>query len=127
MSTLLEVRGLNAWYGAAHVVLDVDLQAVGPNGYTYYQSYLAGLTPTIPNSVLAIRSVSAVPAAGGTFVIQWQSVPGIKYVVNRSTNLTAAAAGFLPVSPTLTATSALTSYTNTLTTRQAYYLVITAP
>jgi branched-chain amino acid transport system ATP-binding protein len=26
MSTLLEVRGLNAWYGAAHVVLDVDLQ-----------------------------------------------------------------------------------------------------
>ena len=25
MSALLEVRGLNAWYGAAHVVLDVDL------------------------------------------------------------------------------------------------------
>ncbi len=26
MSALLEVCGLNAWYGAAHVVLDVDLQ-----------------------------------------------------------------------------------------------------
>ena len=26
MSALLEARGLNAWYGAAHVVLDVDLQ-----------------------------------------------------------------------------------------------------
>ncbi len=26
MSALLKVRGLNAWYGAAHVVLDVDLE-----------------------------------------------------------------------------------------------------
>ena len=113
--------------GPVRSVLDVDSQTVGPNGFTYFQSYLAGLTPTNPNSVLAIRAATPTPTAGGQFVIQWQSVPGIKYVVNKSTNLTAVAAGFQPVSGAITATAALTSYTNTVTTDKAFFMVITTP
>jgi hypothetical protein len=108
-------------------VLDVDPQTVGPNGFPYYQSYLAGLTPTDPNSVLAISSATSVPTAGGQFVVQWQSVPGIRYVVQKSTNLTAAAAGFLPASPVITATSALSAFTNEVSTGRAYYMITVAP
>jgi len=108
-------------------VLDVDPQAIGPNGYPYYQSYLAGLSPIDPNSVLAISAANSVPADNGKFVVQWMSVPGIKYVVHKSTNLTEIAAGFVPVSPILTATSSLTSYTNTVSSANAYFMVITTP
>jgi len=113
--------------GPIRSVLDVDPQAIGPNGFTYYQSYLAGLSPTDPNSVLAITAAASIPAGGGQFIIQWQSVPGIKYVVHKSTNLTAAAAGFLPESPVITATSTLSSYTNTVNSDRAFYMVITTP
>ena len=113
--------------GPIRSVLDVDPLAVGPNGFTYYQSYLAGLSPTDPNSVLAITAANAVPAGGGQFVVQWQSVPGIKYVVHKSTNLMDNAAGFLPVSPVITATATLTSYTNTVSTANAFFIVVTTP
>jgi len=112
--------------GPIRSVLDVDPLAIGPNGFAYYQSYLAGLSPTDPNSVLALTAASAVPA-GGFFVVQWHSVPGVKYVVHKSTNLTELAAGFLPVSPILTATASLTSYTNAVDSASAYYMVITTP
>ncbi len=113
--------------GPIRSVLDVDPQAIGPNGYPYYQSYLAGLSPIDPNSVLAISAANSVPADNGKFVVQWMSVPGIKYVVHKSTNLTEIAAGFVPVSPILTATSSLTSYTNTVSSANAYFMVITTP
>ena len=112
--------------GPVRSVLDVDPLAVGPNGFPYYQSYLAGLSPTDPNSVLAISAASALPA-GGAFVVQWLSVPGIKYVVHKSTNLTDSAAGFMPISPAITATAALTSYTNAVDSTQAFYMIITTP
>jgi hypothetical protein len=121
------VTASTATNGPIRSVLDVDPLAVGPNGFPYYQSYLAGLSPTDPNSVLAITAAASVPAGGGQFVVQWQSVPGIKYVVHKSTNLTASAAGFLPVSPVITATSALSSYTNAVSSDRAFYMVITTP
>ncbi len=121
------VSASTATNGPIRSVLDVDPQAVGPNGFPYYQSYLAGLTPTDPNSVLAISSATSVPTAGGQFVVQWQSVPGIRYVVQKSTNLTASAAGFLPVSPVITATSALSAFTNAVSTGRAYYMITVAP
>lgn len=113
--------------GSIRSVLDVDPLAIGPNGYPYYQSYLAGLSPTDPNSVLAITTANPSQAGGGTFVVQWQSVPGIKYVVHKSTNLLEAAAGFIPISPIITATTTLTSYTNTVNTANAFFMVITTP
>jgi hypothetical protein len=111
--------------GAIRSVLDVDPLAIGPNGYPYYQSYLAGLSPTDPDSVLAITAAETSQA--GAFVIQWQSVPGIKYVVHKSTNLLEASAGFLPASPVITATATLTLYTNTVNTANAFYMVIVTP
>lgn len=112
--------------GPIRSVLDVDPLAIGPNGFPYYQSYIAGLSPTDPNSVLAISAASFL-TGGGQFVIQWQSVPGIKYVVHKSTNLTEVAAGFLPVSPVITATAALSTYTNTVNSSSAFFMVITTP
>ena len=41
-------------HGAIRSMLDVDKNAIGPNGFPYYQSYLAGLSPTDPDSILAI-------------------------------------------------------------------------
>jgi len=121
------VNASAATNGPVRSALDIDSQTIGPNGFTYSQSYLAGLTPTSPDSVLAIRAATSMPTAGGQFVLQWQSVPGIKYMVYKSTDMTAAAAGFLPVSTAITATASLTSYTNAVTTDQAYFMVITTP
>jgi len=112
--------------GPIRSVLDVDPHAIGPNGFPYYQSYLAGLSPTDPNSVLAITAASHLTGAG-EFVVQWQSVPGIKYIVHKSTDLTAPNAGFQPLSPIITATSALSSYTDTVSSGSAFYVIITAP
>ena len=111
--------------GPIRSVLDVNPQALGPNGFSYYQSFLAGLSPTDPRSVLAITAATTLPTGGGLFVIQWKSTPGIKYVVYKSTNLTAGAAGFAPLSPVITATANLTSYTNTVSSAKAFYMVIT--
>jgi hypothetical protein len=107
-------------------VLDVNLQAVGPNGYTYYQSYLAGLTPTDPNSVLAFSAVAPVPGISGQLTVQWLSVPGKRYTLYKSTSLTGT---FTPIpgATGITAAGTRTSFIDTVSTAHAFYMVVLTP
>ncbi len=112
--------------GPVRSVLDVDMQTVGPNRFTYYQSYLAGLTPTDPNSVLAISAVTPLPNSGGQLVIQWYSVPGKRYTLYKSTDLTAQFTA-IPAATGIVAAGATASYTDTVTTGRAFYMVVVTP
>jgi hypothetical protein len=112
--------------GAVRSVLDINSQTVGPNGFTYYQSYLAGLTPTDPNSVLAISSVKPLANSGDSITVTWHSVSGKRYTLYKSTALTA---GFSPI-PSATgivATGDLTSHTDAVTSPHAFYMVVLTP
>jgi hypothetical protein len=111
--------------GPVRSVLDVDLQAVGPNGYPYYQSYIAGLSPTDPNSVLAISALTPL-SGGGQFVVQWYSVPGKRYTVLKTTDLSVEFQP-IPAATGLLATTALSSYTDTVDTPSAFYMIVLAP
>ena len=112
--------------GPVRSVLDIDLQTVGPNGFTYYQSYLAGLTPTDPKSVLAISAAQPLAGSGNQFTVSWQSVAGKRYTLYKCTDL---AAGFAPVPAAtgITASGALTSFTDTVGSARAFYMVVLAP
>ena len=112
--------------GPVRSVLDVDPQTVGPNGFTYYQSYLAGLTPTNPNSVLAISAVTSVPNVSGQIAVRWYSVAGKRYTLYKSLALTD---GFtaIPAATGIVATGAETTYTDTVTTAHAFYMVVLTP
>ncbi len=119
------VNASTATNGPVRSVLDVDPLTAGPNRHTYYQSYLAGLSPTDPNSVLAISAVS--PAAGGgQFVVQWLSVPGKRYTLYKSADL---AAGFtaIPGATGVVADGDTATYTDTVTTARAFYLIVATP
>jgi hypothetical protein len=112
--------------GTVRSVLDVDAQTVGPNGFTYYQSYLAGLTPTDPQSVLAISAVTPQPGSGGLMVIRWTSVAGKRYTLYKSTDLTAGFAA-IPAATGLVATGPETTYADTVSSSRAFYMVVLTP
>lgn len=120
------VNASAATNGPVRSVLDVDLQTVGPNRHTYYQSYLAGLTPTDPNSVLALSAVTPIPDSGGQLTVRWFSVPGKRYTLYKSTDLTGEFTA-IPGATGIVAAGAETSYTDTVTTDRAFYLVVLAP
>ena len=112
--------------GPLRSVLDVDAQAVGPNGFSYYQSYLAGLTPMNPNSVLAISAVTPTSNAGGQIAVRWYSVAGKRYTLYKSLDL---AAGFtaIPAATGIVATGAETTFTDAVATARAFYMVVLTP
>lgn len=112
--------------GPVRSVLDVDLQSVGPNGFTFYQSYLAGLTPTDPNSVLALSAVTPAQDGSGQITIQWHSVAGKRYTLYKSTNL-AGAFTAIPAATDVVAAGALTSFTDAVTSAKAFYMVVLTP
>jgi hypothetical protein len=119
------VNASTATNGPVRSILDVNPQALGPNRFPYYQSYLAGLSPTDPNSVLAISAVTPM-SGGGQFVVRWYSVPGKKYTLYKSTDLTA---GFAPIPAAagIFASGDSTSYTDTVSTANAFYTVVVIP
>jgi hypothetical protein len=119
------VNASTATNGPVRSILDVNPQAIGPNRFPYYQSYLAGLSPTDPNSVLAISAVTQV-SGGGQFVVRWFSVTGKKYTLYKSTDL---AAGFAPIpsATDIVAAGDSTSYTDTVSTVKAFYTVVVIP
>ncbi len=107
--------------GVYRTIWDVPAGGLGANGYTFYQSYLAGLDPQDPGSVLAVGGA----AAGGPekFVVRWTSVPGVSYTLYKSTDLRAGVEGFSPV-VTVVATSSLCIITDTVNHVTAYYTVV---
>ena len=102
-------------------IWDITANGLGANGYTYYQSYVAGLNPADPSSVFVIQAINPLTNAGGTqFVISWNSVAGRNYTVNKSTDLLA---GFSVLQANIVGAAGVTSYTDTLSSAHAFYMV----
>ena len=76
--------------------------------FNVYQDWIAGLNPTNPASVLAMLEPMSTNTATGVKVT-WQSVSGIPYFLQRSTNL-------LSQPPFSTIQSNITGQSNTNTT-----------
>ncbi len=72
-----------------------------------WQEWRCGTCPT--NSVSALRLVSATPA-NINVTLTWQSVPGVNYYLERSTNL---ASPFIPIATDILGQSSTTGYTDT--------------
>src|SRR5262249_35722598 len=90
------------------------------DGFTNLQEYIAGTNPRDPNSLLKITTI-----ANSGRVITWSSVPGKNYQVYATTNV---AFEVEPLSGTITAFSATTSYTNTAPgAAQQFYRVRVMP
>jgi hypothetical protein len=79
------------------------------DGLNNWQEWRCGTDPT--NSLSALRLVSAIPVSTNVTVI-WQSVGGVNYSLERSTNLGSA---FIPIASGLLGQSGTTEYTDTNT------------
>jgi hypothetical protein len=64
----------------------VDYTDLDGTGLNVYQDWVAGLNPTNPASVLAMATPAAVNNTSG-IIVTWQSVSGMHYFLQRSTNL----------------------------------------
>jgi hypothetical protein len=86
------------------------------SGMNNWQKWVAGLDPTNPASVL--KMTSALPASGqpGT-TVSWQSVSGIVYYLERSSNL----ADFSGIQSNLVGQAGTTSYTDATATNGGPY------
>ena len=65
----------------------VDFADLDGTAFNVYQDWIAGLNPTNPASVLSMLMPVATNTATGV-TVTWQSVSGIPYLLQRSTNLT---------------------------------------
>jgi hypothetical protein len=103
-------NGLNPLVNDAAGDLDGD-------GMSNLQEYLAGTAANDPTSVFKI---SAVTPQGGGFVVTWQSVSNKTYQVQSTDDL---GTPFAPLSGTITAAGATTSYTDGTAAGQRFYKV----
>ena len=79
------------------------------DGHTTWQEWRCLTDPT--SALSALRSLSA-SSAGTSVIVSWQSVAGVNYFVERSTNLSASPP-FTLLAPNLPGQSSKTSYTDT--------------
>ena len=80
-------------------------------GMNVYQDWIAGLNPTNALSVLQMTSATATNNPAG-LVVTWQSVSGIMYFLQSSTNL-AAQPAFITIQSNIAGQAGTTSYTDT--------------
>jgi hypothetical protein len=85
-----------------------DLDGTGMN---VYQDWIAGLNPTNASSVLQMTSATPTNNPGG-LVVTWQSVSGIMYFLQSSTNLEAQPA-FSTIQSNIAGQAGTTSYKDT--------------
>lgn len=88
-------------------------------GFNVYQDWIAGLNPTNAASVLAMLPPVATNNAAG-ITVSWESVGGISYNLQRSTNL-AAQPAFSTIQTNITGQAGTTSYTDTTATNGVPY------
>ena len=97
----------------------VDFADLDGTHFNVYQDWIAGLNPTNPASVLAMLTpVTTTNATGVT--VTWQSVSGIPYLLQRSTNL-ASQPPFSTIQNNITGQSNTTSYADTSATNNVPY------
>jgi hypothetical protein len=96
-----------------------DFANLDGTAFNIYQDWIAGLNPTNPASVLAMLTpASTNPTTGVT--VAWQSVSGVPYFLQRSTNL-ASQPPFGTIQSNITGQTNSTSYTDTSATNDVPY------
>jgi hypothetical protein len=102
-----------AWLQQYGLATDGSADFTDPDGddMKNWQEWRCGTEPT--NALSALRMVSALPT-GTNATVTWQSVAGINYFLERSTNL-AAPFMFTPVAMNIPGQAGMTTFTNTNT------------
>jgi hypothetical protein len=91
------------------------------DGLSNLAEYRAGTSATDPGSVFAVSAVNPLPdAGGGLFVIRWYSEAGKTYTLHKATDLQS---GFAPIQTGIPAAYPINSYTDTVSTARAFYLI----
>ena len=100
-----------AWLQQFGLPTDGPADATHPNadGYTTWQEWRCQTCPT--NALSALRLLTASPA-GTNVTASWQSVAGVNYFLERSTNM-AGSPRFTLLAPDLPGQPGTTSYTDT--------------
>ena len=86
-----------------------DYTDADADGHTTWQEWRCQTDPT--NALSALRVLTASPA-GTSVTVSWQSVAGVSYSLERSTNLWASPP-FTPLATGIPGQSSTTSYTDT--------------
>jgi hypothetical protein len=94
----------------------VDYANLDGTGFNVYQDWVTGLNPTNPASVLAMFTPAATNNDNG-ITVTWQSVSGIFYNLQRSTNLPV----FTTIQTNLFTLAGTTSYKDTSATNNVPY------
>ena len=95
----------------------VDFADLDGTGFTIYQDWIAGLNPTNPASVLVMMPVTTTNTTAG-ITVSWQSVSGISYLLQRTTNLPAP---FSTIQSYIIGQPGTTSYSDTSATNGTPY------
>ncbi|MGH7941540.1 MAG: choice-of-anchor Q domain-containing protein, partial [Limisphaerales bacterium] len=106
----------------------VDFADLDGTAFDVYQDWIAGLNPTNPASVLAMLTPVTTNTSTGVEVT-WQSVGGIPYLLQRSTNLDSQPP-FSTIQSNITGQTNTTSYTDASATNNVPYFYrvgVTAP
>lgn len=112
-----------AWLQHYRLPTDGSADAADPDadGLNTWQEWRSWTDPTDPRSLL--RLLSVLPD-GANMILRWQSVAGVTYIVERSTDL-AATPPFTPLTTNFNGQDQTTSYTDTdaATSPQIFYRV----
>ena len=94
------------------------------DGMNNWEEWVCGTNPT--NALAALRLVSALPSAANGITVSWQSVPGIIYSLERSTN---SDLSFTVLATNIVGQASVTTFTDTSATRlgPSFYRVSVAP
>jgi hypothetical protein len=101
------------------ITANTDTSSPNGTGFDVYQDWIAGLNPTNPASVLAIMPLAPTNNASG-ITVTWQSVSGILYNLQRSTDLSAQPA-FTTIQSNIVGNAGTTSYQDTSATNGTPY------
>jgi len=88
----------------------VDFTDLDADGHNNWQEWRCQTDPT--NALLALRLISASPD-GTNVLVSWQSVAGVSYVLERSTNVAGPPPSFTPLATGIPGQAGTTSYTDT--------------
>lgn len=110
---ILTTNGTPLWwladYGHSNNFDSAELSDDDLDGMVNWKEYVAGTDPVSAGSILKVSS--PVPLGPGQVVLNWPSVDGRIYAVDRTTNLTA---GFGSIATNLLGHSPINSYTDTV-------------